>query len=57
MLDDFSLDYPCKYDSCVMAVYSEHGPGNQRINVGHTRIELSRLFASSSNMEGTFQLK
>ena len=36
-----------------MAVYSEHGPGNQRINVGHTRIELSRLFASSSNMEGT----
>ena len=41
VLDDFSLDYSCKYDPCAMAVYSEHGPGNERINVGYIPIELS----------------
>ena len=30
-----------KYDSCAMAVYREHGLGNERINVGHIPIELS----------------
>ena len=30
-----------KYDPCAMAVYREHGPGNERINVGHIPIELS----------------
>ena len=30
-----------KYDPCAMAVYREHGPGNERINVRHIRIELS----------------
>lgn len=24
-----------KYDPCAMAVYHEHGPGNERINVGY----------------------
>ena len=32
-----------KYDPSVMAVYSEHGPGNERINVGHIPIESSSI--------------
>ena len=30
-----------KYDPCGMAVYREHGPDNDNINVGHIPIELS----------------
>ena len=30
-----------KYDPCGMAVYCEHGPDNDNINVGHIPIELS----------------
>ena len=30
-----------KYDPCAMAVYREHGPDNDNINVGHIPIELS----------------
>ena len=42
-----------------MAVYREHRPGNERINVGHILIGLSSAlrFFKSSNMDGIFQLK
>ena len=30
-----------KYDPCAMAVYREHGPDNDNINVGQIPIELS----------------
>ena len=30
-----------KYDTCAIAVYSERGPGNKKINVRHIPIELT----------------
>ena len=53
------LEKNLKYNPSAMAVYPEHGPGNERMNVGHTPIELSSTASllRQTGMEGIFQLK
>ena len=40
-----------KHDPCAMAVYREHGPDNDNINVGHIPIELSSSLCFFVNTE------
>ena len=52
-----SCSVSAKDDPCVMAVYREHGPDNDNINVGHIPIELSSTLCLFVKHGGKVPLK